>query len=145
MKSRIPSFAAALCVGVLATVQAARAEYPEKPVRLIINAAPGGAADSTARVLAIELQKRLGQPFVIENKPGASGAIGLDVVAKAAPDGYTIGNNNLATFIVGALTAKQLPYRIESDFTPIASMCSVGNRASWARANCSPASLWSTR
>jgi len=87
LKSRIPSFAAALCVGVLATVQAARAEYPEKPVRLIINAAPGGAADSTARVLAIELQKRLGQPFVIENKPGASGAIGLDVVAKAAPDG----------------------------------------------------------
>lgn len=127
MKSRIPSFAAALCVGVLATVHAARAEYPEKPVRLIINAAPGGAADSTARVLAIELQKRLGQPFVIENKPGASGAIGLDVVAKAAPDGYTIGNNNLATFIVGALTAKQLPYRIESDFTPIASMFTQPN------------------
>lgn len=80
-------------IGVLAPLQAARAEYPEKPVRLIVPAAPGGAADNHARALAIELHKRLGQPFVIENKPGASGAIGMDVVAKAAPDGYTIGSN----------------------------------------------------
>jgi tripartite-type tricarboxylate transporter receptor subunit TctC len=127
LKSRIPSFAAALLIGVLATVQVARAEYPEKPVRLIINAAPGGAADSTARVVAAELARRLGQPFVIDNKPGASGAIGLDVVAKAAPDGYVIGNNNLATFIVGALTAKHLPYRIEQDFTPIATLFTQPN------------------
>lgn len=127
MKYRIPSFAAALMIGVLAPLQAARAEYPEKPVRLIVPAAPGGAADNHARALAIELHKRLGQPFVIENKPGASGAIGMDVVAKAAPDGYTIGSNNLATFIVGTLTAKQLPYRIESDFTPISSLFTQPN------------------
>ena len=117
MKSRIPSFAAALCVGVLATVQAARAEYPEKPVRLIINAAPGGAADSTARVLAIELQKRLGQPFVIENKPGASGAIGLDVVAKAAPDGYTIG---LITVEITMMHHQKLTELNPTSYTPIA-------------------------
>ncbi len=127
MNYSIRKLTSALAAGLLLTAQVAHAEYPEKPVRLIINAAPGGAADSTARVLAIELQKRLGQPFVIENKPGASGAIGLDVVAKAAPDGYTIGNNNLATFIVGALTAKQLPYRIESDFTPIAGLFTQPN------------------
>lgn len=127
MKYRIPSFAAALLIGVLAPLQAARAEYPEKPVRLIVPAAPGGAADNHARALAIELHKRLGQPFVIENKPGASGAIGMNVVAKAAPDGYTIGSNNLATFIVGTLTAKQLPYRIESDFTPISSLFTQPN------------------
>lgn len=127
LKYRIPSFAAALLIGVLAPLQAARAEYPEKPVRLIVPAAPGGAADNHARALAIELHKRLGQPFVIENKPGASGAIGMDVVAKAAPDGYTIGSNNLATFIVGTLTAKQLPYRIESDFTPISSLFTQPN------------------
>lgn len=124
---KIQKLAAAAAVGLLATTQFARAEYPEKPVRFIVNAAPGGAADSTARVLATELARRLGQPFIIENKPGAAGAIGLDVVAKAPPDGYVIGNNNLATFIVGALTAKRLPYKIDQDFTPIAKIFTQPN------------------
>jgi tripartite-type tricarboxylate transporter receptor subunit TctC len=112
--------AVAVMVAALGATQAARAEYPEKPIRLIVNAAPGGAADSTSRLLANALSQRLGQPVVIENKPGASGAIGLDAVAKAAPDGYTIGHANLATFVVAALAAKQLPYRPAQDFTPIA-------------------------
>jgi tripartite-type tricarboxylate transporter receptor subunit TctC len=107
-------------LALLGATQAVRAEYPDKPIRLIVNAAPGGAADSTTRVLATALSQRLGQPIVIENKPGASGAIGLDAVAKAAPDGYTLGHANLATFVVAALVAKQLPYRTAQDFTPIA-------------------------
>ena len=123
MKSRMLSTggaAIALMIGLVIAPQAARAEYPEKPIRLIVNAAPGGAADSTTRVLANALSQRLGQPIVIENKPGASGAIGLDAVAKSAPDGYTLGHANLATFIVAALASKQLPYRTAHDFTPIA-------------------------
>jgi len=116
-----------LALGVAASMQVARAEYPDRPVKIIINAAAGGAADSTARVLANELSRRLGQPFVVENRPGAAGAIGLDAVAKAAPDGYVIGNNNLATFIVGALTAKHLPYDISRDFTPIAKLFTQPN------------------
>jgi tripartite-type tricarboxylate transporter receptor subunit TctC len=112
--------AIALVLALTGASQAARAEYPEKPIRLIVNAAPGGAADSTSRVLATALSQRLGQPIVIENKPGASGAIGLEAVAKAPPDGYTIGHANLATFIVAALAAKQLPYKTAQDFTPIA-------------------------
>jgi tripartite-type tricarboxylate transporter receptor subunit TctC len=112
--------AIALVVALIGVTQAARAEYPEKPIRLIVNAAPGGAADSTSRVLATALSQRLGQPIVIENKPGASGAIGLDAVAKAAPDGYTLGHANLATFVVAALAAKQLPYKPSQDFTLIA-------------------------
>ncbi|HSW16166.1 MAG TPA: tripartite tricarboxylate transporter substrate binding protein [Ramlibacter sp.] len=112
--------AIALVVALLGATHAARAEYPEKPIRLIVNAAPGGAADSTSRVLATALSQRLGQPIVIENKPGASGAIGLDAVAKAAPDGYTLGHANLATFVVAALAAKQLPYKPSQDFTLIA-------------------------
>lgn len=110
----------ALMLGLLAATQAVRAEYPEKPIRLIVNAAPGGAADSTTRVLATALSQRLGQPIVIENRPGASGAIGLDAVAKAPPDGYTLGHANLATFVVAALAARQLPYKPAQDFTPIA-------------------------
>jgi len=124
---KIQTVAAALLLGSLATVPLAWAEYPEKPVRIIVNAAPGGAADSTTRVVATELTRRLGQPFIIENKPGAAGAIGLNEVARARPDGYVIGNNNLATFIVGALTAKNLPYKIDQDFTPIAKVFTQPN------------------
>lgn len=124
---KIKTAAAALFLGSLATAQQARAEYPEKPVRIVVNAAPGGAADSTTRVVATELTRRLGQPFIIDNKPGAAGAIGLNEVAKAAPDGYVLGHNNLATFIVGALTAKHLPYKIDQDFTPIAKVFTQPN------------------
>lgn len=116
-----------LALSLAASMQVAKAEYPERPVKIIINAAAGGAADSTARVLANELSRRLGQPFIIENRPGAAGAIGLDAVAKSPPDGYVIGNNNLATFIVGALTAKHLPYDINRDFTPIAKLFTQPN------------------
>ena len=121
------TMAAVLLLAGLVIVQLARAEYPERLVRIIVNAAPGGAADSTTRVVATELTQRLGQSFVIENKPGAAGAIGLAEVAKAVPDGYVLGHNNLATFIVGALTAKHLPYKIDQDFTPIAKVFTQPN------------------
>jgi tripartite-type tricarboxylate transporter receptor subunit TctC len=117
---RRPSIAAAAFTTLISIGFSAQAEWPEKPIRFIVNAAAGGAADGTARVLADGLSKRLGQPIVIDNKPGASGVIGLDAVAKAAPDGYTIGNSNLATYTVTALTAKSLPYDPAKSFTPIA-------------------------
>lgn len=124
---KVHKVAVALLLVSVATVQHARAEYPEKPVRIVVNAAPGGAADATTRVVATELARRLGQPFIIDNKPGAAGALGLGEVARAAPDGYVIGNNNLATFIVAALTAKHLPYKIDQDFTPIATIFTQPN------------------
>lgn len=125
--SRVPHAAWVVAFGLSACMQAAMAEYPQRPVRVIVNAGAGGAADSTARVVANELSRRLGQPFVIENRPGAAGAIGLDAVAKAPPDGYVIGSNNLATFVVGALTATHLPYDINRDFTPIAKLFTQPN------------------
>lgn len=109
-----------LAVGLSATKQASGAEYPEKPIRFIVNAAPGGAADSTARLLATPLSQRLRQPVIIENRPGASGSIGLSEIARAAPDGYTLGGANLATFVVAALAATRLPYNTSRDFTLIA-------------------------
>lgn len=111
----------------LATTQVALAEYPERAIRFIVPAAPGGAADSTARVLAASLSQRLGQSIIIENKPGASGAIALNEIAKAPADGYTIGGANLATYVVAALSAKNLPYKPLEDFTPIAMQMTAPN------------------
>ncbi|MGH6784256.1 MAG: Bug family tripartite tricarboxylate transporter substrate binding protein, partial [Sphingomicrobium sp.] len=65
--------------------------YPEKPIRLIVTFPPGGSTDVVARAIQPHLEKHLRQPLIIENRPGAGGVIGLDAVAKAAPDGYTVG------------------------------------------------------
>ena len=70
---------------------AARAEFPEKPIRLIVPQAPGSATDTLARLIIAELAPIIGQTIVIENKPGAAFTIGLDMVARASPDGYTLG------------------------------------------------------
>lgn len=110
-----------------AVVPAAHADYPERAIRFIVPAAPGGAADATARVLAASLSSRLGQSIIIENKPGASGAIALNEIAKASADGYTIGGANLATYVVAALSAKNLPYKPFDDFTPIAMQMTAPN------------------
>src|SRR5688500_6199969 len=80
------TFIAWLAIAASAWSQA----YPSRPVRVVVPWPPGQATDIAARVVAERLQSALGQPFVIENRPGAGGAIGTDAVAKAAPDGYTI-------------------------------------------------------
>src|ERR1041385_354428 len=80
-------FAAALSLGIsFAHAQ----QWPAKPVRVIVNVAPGGVADVTARVLGARLSETLGQPFVIENRPGGDGYIGFEVISRAEPDGYTL-------------------------------------------------------
>src|SRR5690349_811247 len=76
---------------MLVALPAAAQQGPEKPVRLIVPFGPGSTPDVVMRLVADQLQQRLGQSFVVENKPGASGNIGTDAVAKAEPDGYTIG------------------------------------------------------
>jgi len=73
------------------SVAAADAPYPVRPVRLIVSATPGGTVDLVARVLAPKLTERLGQPFVVDNRGGASGVIAAEMVAKSNPDGYTLG------------------------------------------------------
>ena len=112
------------CAGALPTAQAA---YPEKPVRLIVPGAPGGAADTLARVVATAVAERWGQPIIIDNRPGATGLIANDAAAKAAPDGYTLGLATLSTFVVANVVAKKLPYKPLQDFTPIAMMCASPN------------------
>ena len=102
------------------TVSASLAQsYPSRPVRVIIPFPPGGTLDAVGRMLAQKLSEQMGQPFVIENKPGGNGIIGADLVAKAPADGYTL-LFNASTFTSAPMTMKQVPYSVEKDFAPIA-------------------------
>ena len=98
--------------------------YPNRPVRVIVPAATGGP-DIVARVVAAELQAQLGQPFVVENRPGANGIVGTDVVAKSAPDGYTLMVYSPG-FVVNKFVHKSLPYDTEKDFAPVTNLVSSG-------------------
>ena len=112
-----PLLAAALAASV-PTIAAAQA-YPNKPVKFVVPFPAGSATDQVARVTAQELQEALGQPFVIDNKPGASGAIGAEQVAKSAPDGYTLLVTTNTTQAANPSLFKKLPYDPVKDFAPI--------------------------
>jgi tripartite-type tricarboxylate transporter receptor subunit TctC len=94
-----------LCGGA----RSGRQAWPSKPIHFIMPYAGGGFADIRARRVGVELAKTLGKPIVIENKPGADGVLGTDAVAKAAPDGYTVGMGNLAPLTVNVSLMKKLP------------------------------------
>ncbi len=94
--------------------------YPSKPIRLIVPFPPAETMDVMSRLIAPKLGERLGQPVVIENRPGASGMLGLDLVAKAAPDGYTIGAGQGGNMVILPHTSRNIPYHVLQDFAPIA-------------------------
>jgi tripartite-type tricarboxylate transporter receptor subunit TctC len=104
----------------------ARAEtYPSKPVRVIVPYGPGGIADVTMRMVAQNLSEHFGKQFVIENRPGAGGVVGMQAGKEAAPDGYTLIMLGGGLTIAKALF-KSLPYNIETDFTPVSTTASYG-------------------
>ena len=105
---------------------AARAEYPEKPIRLILGTGAGGAPDITARIFAAKLSEILGQQIVVDNRPGAGGVIGMEAVARSAPDGYTLYNCAVSQAIRPAMHAK-LPFDVVRDFTRISMYGAVPN------------------
>src|SRR6478672_9467199 len=100
----------ALMALLSAAAPATAQDWPAKPVKIMVPFGPGSTPDVVARLIADELQKKLGQPFVIENKPGASGNTGTDAVAKAAPDGYTIGVSIGGPLAINTLLFSKLPY-----------------------------------
>ena len=108
-----------LAVAMLALSTQVSAAFPEKPVKIIIGFPAGGPLDTHARVLADQLTKILGQPVVIDYKPGAGGTIGADFVSKSAPDGYTLLMANTGTMVINPFIYKN-SYETLRDFTPIA-------------------------
>ena len=91
----------------------ARAAWPDRPIRLVVPSAAGGAPDVICRILTNELTKALGQPIVVDNKPGASGNIGMQELFRAAPDGYTLGYGNVGTLAINKSLFAKLPYEPE--------------------------------
>lgn len=101
--------------------------YPAKPVRVIVPFGAGGTADLVARVVSEQLGRLLGQPFVVENKPGAGGTIGSDLLAKANPDGYTVGWGSVSTHATSVSLYPKLPYDPRKDFAPISRVAAIPN------------------
>src|ERR1700704_1571492 len=111
--------AVTLIVSLVVSVAAWSADYPTRPVSLIVAFTPGGPSDVLARIVGKKLETILGQPFVIENRPGAGGNIAAEVVARAAPDGYTLLMGNNSILATNAALFKKLNYDAEKDFAPI--------------------------
>jgi tripartite-type tricarboxylate transporter receptor subunit TctC len=118
---------AATAACLLPAVASAQDAYPSKPIRFIVPYANGGPLDQAARVLAEQMRDSLGQPVIVENKPGAGGNIGADMIAKAEPDGYSIVMGAVATHAINPYLFKKMPYDANKDFTPITRVALVPN------------------
>jgi tripartite-type tricarboxylate transporter receptor subunit TctC len=105
----------------------AQDKYPSKVVRLVVPFATGGSTDVLARTLAQALSERIGQPVIVENKPGAGGTVGSDFVAKAAPDGYTLLLGTVSTHAVAVSLYEKLPYDPVKDFVGITEIATIPN------------------
>src|SRR5437899_1443397 len=115
----IALIAALLCHG-------AAAQYPSRPIRLLVPFPPGGGPDLVGRILAPKLSEALGQPVVVENRVGSNGNIAGELVAKSPADGYTLLVGNDSLFVINAHLYKQMPFDPLKDLAPVASLVSNG-------------------
>jgi len=116
---------AALIATYLPAAQAQATKYPEKPIRMVVGFAAGGFTDVLARTIGQKLSVTLGQPVVVENRAGATGTIGADVVAKSKPDGYTLLLAHFSSNSVAPALYPKLPYDVIRDFTPLVRVAST--------------------
>ena len=127
MRSVLRLAALALAIAAPAALAQGSTAWPSKPVRIVVPFTPGGTTDILARALAPELGKAFGQTFIVENKPGAGGNVGADVVAKAAPDGYTLVMGTVGTHAINPSLYPKMPYDAAKDFAPITLVAGVPN------------------
>ena len=116
---------AAIAFAVAACAQAQA--WPSRPIRYIVIFAPGGTTDILARLIAPKLSEALGQPVIVENRPGAGGNTGAEMIAKAAPDGYTIGSGTVSSHAINATLYARMPYDPDKDFSPITMLATLPN------------------
>jgi tripartite-type tricarboxylate transporter receptor subunit TctC len=114
---RTASAVAMLAFGTLAA--AATADYPNRPIRLIVPQAPGSSSDTAARIIASELSRQIGQQVVVDNRPGGALLIGMELVARAVPDGYTIGYGPIGALVISPNLVPKIPFDVQKDFQPI--------------------------
>lgn len=129
---RVIRFAArwgALCAAwtLAASLAIGQAPYPSKPIRLLVPFPPGGTTDILARAVAKRLTETWGQPVIVDNRPGAGGNIGADLVAKAAPDGYTLLMGTVGTQAINPSLYARMPYAAQTDFAPVILVAGVPN------------------
>ncbi|MDQ6880552.1 MAG: tripartite tricarboxylate transporter substrate binding protein [Pseudomonadota bacterium] len=125
-RTALQGMAAFGLVGVLPLARAQEA-WPSKPVTYIVPFTPGGSTDVIGRMLCQKLQESFGQPFVVDNKPGAAGAVGATYVAKARPDGYTLFGGTISTHAINASLYKNLGYDPVKDFEPVSLVAMLPN------------------
>jgi tripartite-type tricarboxylate transporter receptor subunit TctC len=119
---RLASWISLVFLG-LASGALAQSSYPSKPIRIVVGYAAGGGNDIIVRVMTPEMSKGLGQPVIVENKPGAQSIIAAETVARAAPDGYTILMGPSGPMTINPATYSKLPYDAQRDFAPISLIC----------------------
>ena len=116
-----------LAIGAATAATTATAAWPERPVRYILHSAAGGGPDIAARIVMAQLGRQLGQQIVVDNRPGASGTIGIEALAKSTPDGYTIGHGNIQTLAIVRSLMPRLPYNVDRDLQPVVHMYGTPN------------------
>ena len=113
-------WAGAACL-LLAAANVAAA-YPERPLRYVLGSAAGGGPDVAARVIMTELSRQTGQQIIVDNRPGASGVLGMELIARATPDGYTMGHGNINTMAINRSVMPKLPYDAARDLQAVVLM-----------------------
>src|SRR3954470_11182338 len=121
------ALAAALAAALIAGQALAADAFPGKPIRIVIGFSPGGYIDLTSRLVAGPLGAALGQQVVIDNRSGAGGVVGTEIVARSAPDGYTLTIGSIGTHAINQTLYRKLPYNVVRDFQPIARLSDAPN------------------
>ena len=124
----LASCAAALLLAgftAAAAAQAPATDYPKQAIRMVVTFPPGGSADAVVRMIVPRLSEKLGQQVIVDNRPGAGGNIGLTLVAKAPPDGYTLGVGAAGALSANSSLYAQMPYDALKDFRPVSGLAAI--------------------